>query len=397
MGIVYAGEHVELKTRVAIKVLHPKLAEDPTARARFLREARLAASVTGEHCTRIHDVGTDDEGQPYLVMEYLGGEPVDGRLEREGKLPVADAATIVIQLLDALAEAHARGLVHRDVKPANLFLVEKPGEPIWVKVLDFGISKVLSDGDVGTSTTSVKLTEPRTLLGSPEYMSPEQLRDSAGVDARSDLWACGVLLFELLTGKMPFESTTLADLYVKIVSGEPRSLSDVGAEGVPSALGRVIDRCLEKQPSARFASAYELAVALAPFASPSARALLPRLRAWCKGDEAAPSPTSKRMLIGGSSLVALAGVLAFVAASMRAAPGPAPAASRSVELPGLDPPVSAAPPAITPPSAAPTPPAAASTAAASSPSASSAPSQRAGRPGRPPRRAGELDGIDLIQ
>jgi serine/threonine-protein kinase len=164
-----------------------------------------------------------------------------------------------------------------------------------------------------------------------------------------------------------------------------------------SALGRVIDRCLEKQPSARFASAYELAVALAPFASPSARALLPRLRAWCKGDEAAPSPTSKRMLIGGSSLVALAGVLAFVAASMRAAPGPAPAASRSVELPGLDPPVSAAPPAITPPSAAPTPPAAASTAAASSPSASSAPSQRAGRPGRPPRRAGELDGIDLIQ
>ena len=209
MGIVYSGEHVELKTPIAIKVLQPSLAGDDAARARFLREARLAASIQAEHCARIFDVGTDDAGRPFMVMELLSGEPVDALLAREGRTTPEVAVTILLQLLDMLSEAHAKGLVHRDLKPANLFLVDKPGESVWVKVLDFGISKRTEPTN---ERTSFAITEPHSLLGSPEYMSPEQLRDSAQLDTRSDLWACGVILFELLTGKTPFDATSLPDL-----------------------------------------------------------------------------------------------------------------------------------------------------------------------------------------
>lgn len=351
MGVVYAGEHVELGTRVAIKVLQPSLAEDATARARFLREARLAASIEGEHSTRIHDVGTDEHGRPYMVMEQLAGETAAARLEREGRLPLALAATVMLQLLDTLAEAHAKRLVHRDLKPANLFLAQRTGEEVWVKVLDFGISKVRVGGD-DKKAPSLTLTEPRALLGSPEYMSPEQLRDSANVDARSDIWACGVVLFELLTGSMPFEGPTLADLCAQIVSREPRDLAQVASEArvtIPAGLARVVERCLRKNPADRPQNAYELAVALAPFATESGRALVPRIRAWCNGpalDDVQPK-RSRRVMFGGISLVVGAGALAFAVASLRtpAAVKPATAAVPSLEpLPG-PPPVRAAAPA----------------------------------------------------
>lgn len=302
MGVVYAAHHLELNTRVAIKVLQPKLAGDPIARARFLREARLAASIGGDHSTRIFDVGADDAGTPYMVMEYLAGESLDRRLEREGRLPLGDVATIMMQLLGVLAEAHAGGLVHRDLKPANLFLTERVGENIWVKVMDFGISKYT--GPVGVDPApkepSLSLTEPRTLLGSPEYMSPEQLRDSANVNARADIWACGVVIFELLSGKVPFEGQTLADLCAQIISSEPKSLGTVCPVALPAPIVELVAQCLQKEANARPSSAYEIAAVLAPYASESARALLPGIRARAaeRSETATPSMRPPRSEAG---------------------------------------------------------------------------------------------------
>lgn len=343
MGIVYAGDHLELKTRVAIKVLQPKLAKDEVARTRFVREARLAASIEDEHSTRIYDVGTDDLERPFMVMEFLAGEPLDVRLAREQRLPLERAATIVMQVLSVLAEAHSKNLVHRDLKPSNLFLLTKPGEPIWVKVMDFGISKSvappsdLAASDASASRGSAKLTEPRTILGSPEYMSPEQLRDATSVDGRADIWACGVLLFELLTGSTPFASPTLPDLYAKIVGQEPMSLSDAGLDAAsmpPQAIVTLIERCLRKDPRERPQTAYEVARVLAPHAAASARTLLPRIRAWCAKSHATPAlgetdaqdlpifpwphaSTRQARVVGGVSMMLVSGVLAFAAASYR--------------------------------------------------------------------------------
>jgi serine/threonine protein kinase len=201
-----------------------------------------------------------------------------------------------------------------------LYLTERPGEAIWVKVLDFGIAKAMVP-EHSTSSPSLTLTEPRTLLGSPEYMSPEQLRDSAGVDARTDIWACGVVLFELLSGKVPFEAPTLADLYAAIVSGQPKTLGEVGASHVPAPLGRLIERCLRKDKEQRPRSAYELAVALAPFANDAAKLLLPRIRAWCKGDDLPAYSARPKRTLFGLSLIGITSALAFAAASLH--PGPA--------------------------------------------------------------------------
>ncbi|CAN5349174.1 hypothetical protein BH09MYX1_BH09MYX1_35120 [soil metagenome] len=324
MGVVYGGLHLELKTRVAIKFLLPDAMTDARAKARFLREARLAASIEGEHSTRIQDVTIDESGRAFIVMERLSGESADARLIREGRLGLADAATIIVQMLDAVAEAHARGLVHRDLKPANLFLTERPGESIWVKVLDFGISKLTEETK---DEESITLTAPRTLLGSPEYMSPEQLRDSASVDLRSDLWACGVTLYELLSGQTPFRGDNLADLCALVLAASPPPLSTVGVERVPPDVERIIRKCLEKERSNRPRNAYEVASALAPFAHESALALLPRIRAWCKETALPLSASSlgdhaprRHVFLGGIALIAVAGAAAFVAASIRYAP-----------------------------------------------------------------------------
>lgn len=339
MGVVHAGTHLELEARVAIKLLQPAIADDPVARARFLREARLAASIQSEHSTRIHDVGTDAQGRPYLVMEFLAGEPLDARLAREGRLPLADAATILMQLLDALAEAHAKGLVHRDLKPANLFLAARPGEPIWVKVMDFGISKVVHQEEEPAS-----LTAPRTLLGSPEYMSPEQLRDAGTVDARSDLWACGVLLHELLTGEMPFVGEAIPDLYAAILSRPPRALA---AEGIPHPIVKLAARCLAKDPAHRPRDASELAAVLAPFARASGQVALPRIRAWSRSEERVRTP--RRVLsVAGVVLVLGAGAAGYEAAAPRAPAPPRPITLRPPPVASAAPPVAREEPAAEP-------------------------------------------------
>lgn len=394
MGVVWSGQNLDLQTRVAIKLLQPRLAEDVTARARFLREARRAASVQGEHSVRIHDVGTDETRQPYIVMEHLEGETAEARLER-GKVPVETAATIMMQLLDALAEAHAKGLVHRDLKPANVFLVERPGEAIWVKVLDFGIAK-LAVLDLERSVSSMTLTAPNTLVGSPQYMSPEQLRDSATVDARSDVWACGVVLFELLTGQVPFDSPSIAELFVQIVSGSPRTLASVDAEGIPGPIAKLIERCLDKDPRARPQDAHELAAALAPYAHSSARALVPRIAAWCKTEPVVVTPQRTRgMMAGGLTLVAVAGVVAFAAASWRAPAAVAP--SQAARAVGSLEPLRIAEAAAGASAAPSAPSAPADAAPLPSASASSSPRPAAPATQRRPRTSPRNDGAKRIQ
>ncbi|MFO0738113.1 MAG: protein kinase [Labilithrix sp.] len=375
MGVVHAGHHLALDTPIAVKLLHPEDANDPGARSRFIREARRAASITGEHCVRIYDVG--EEPAPHIVMEMLVGENAAERLRRIGAFNVSDAATLMIQLLDALSEAHGRGIVHRDLKPPNIFLADKPGEPIWVKILDFGIAKDVAPSQ-GAATTVTDLTAPHTLIGSPQYMAPEQIRAEA-VDARSDLWSCGVILYELLSGRKPFNGNTLADLGAKIIGTEPAPLPNT----VPAPVARMIERCLRKEPAARPQNAYDLAAALAPFATPEARGLLPRIRTWCKAEADAPlasepSPTSSRRntFAGGVAIVVGAGVCAFVAASVKTRTPPPMAASAAA----FDPPIAALPLASgTPQPSAATPPAEV-TAPASPASASASTAAPASRP-----------------
>ena len=342
MGMVYAGMHEVLRTKVAIKALQPKLAADPAARERFAREARRAAQIDSVHCARIFDVGLDARNVPYMVMEYLAGETLEASLLRRGPLPAELASTIVLQTLDALAEAHHRGLVHRDLKPANLFLSERIGGGTWVKVLDFGISKASGSGagaeaDPGSGADSV-LTAPRTLLGSPAYMAPEQLRGSSAVDAKTDTWAVGVVLAQLLQGRVPFRGDTLADLYAAILSGVPAW--PVPGARVPTKLVELVRACLAKEPAER-PNDQELAAALVSFASAEARPLAARIARFSSGPPRTRSPSGSRRgstRALGASIVLCAGVSAFAAASLRSRPSaaePATPVSEPATSPGL--------------------------------------------------------------
>ena len=260
MGAVYAAKHEALGVRVAIKVVLPAIAKDGQVVARFLQEARAAARIEGEHIARVTDVGTLESGAPYMVMELLEGEDLGELVEKDGALEPSRAVRYVTQALSGLSEAHALGVVHRDLKPSNLFVVRRTGKPDRVKVLDFGISKTNFEqaGDQITATGS--------LLGSPAYMSPEQLRSSKSVDVRADIWSVGVILYEVLTGALPFHGDNVGAVFAAILENEavpPHTLR--GA--VPQGLSDVVLRCLRRKPEERFQTVEELATALAPFAS----------------------------------------------------------------------------------------------------------------------------------
>ncbi len=265
MGVVVAAHHLLLDRRVALKFLLPDAVRSEVILARFLREARTAARLQSEHVTRVLDVGTLDEGTPFLVMEYLEGSDLAAALKLRGPLPQEEAVTYVLQACEALAEAHAAGIVHRDLKPANLFLARRPDGTSAVKILDFGISKAsIFDAQ------DPSLTREAAIMGSPAYMSPEQLRSARDVDHRTDVWSLGVVLYELLTGRVVFDAETLPDLHVQILSAAPSSVRLRRPELLP-ALDAVVMRCLEKDPARRFAGVAELAAALAPFAPPASR------------------------------------------------------------------------------------------------------------------------------
>ncbi len=258
MGLVLSAHHEVLERTVALKVLRSESAKDPAMVERFLREARLAANLKSEHVAHVLDVGTLPTGAPFMVLEYLEGADLAAVLARDGRLPVAVACNYVVQACEAVAEAHASGIVHRDLKPENLYLTRSVGGADLVKVLDFGVSKALEAGRAAITTTGVT-------LGSPLYMAPEQLRGAREVGPRADVWALGVVLYELLTVRLPFEADTLPDLCVAITQEPPVPLEDL-RDDVPHALRAIVARCLEKEPGKRYFDAAELAEALAPFA-----------------------------------------------------------------------------------------------------------------------------------
>ena len=263
MGLVVLATHVDLGERVALKFLHPEHARNDQVAARFLREGRSAFRIRSEHVARVIDAGRLDDGASYLAMEYLEGRDLAAQLSRHGPLPVRDAVDYVIQACEAVAASHALGIVHRDLKPANLFLTMRPDGTPSIKVLDFGISKVAR---AAPGETETGLTGTVQRMGSPSYMSPEQMTSSRDVDGRTDVWALGVVLFELLSGKLPFSGGNVADVGLKVLRDPPASLIAL-APTVPKELEVAIVRCLEKKPDDRFDEVDELAEALVPFAS----------------------------------------------------------------------------------------------------------------------------------
>jgi serine/threonine-protein kinase len=230
-----------------------------------LREGRAVVRIESEHVARVLDVGRLEGAEPYLVMEYLEGQDLAAALGQRGVLGIAEAVGYLQQACEAIAEAHAAGIVHRDLKPANLYLVDRGAEGPRIKVLDFGISK-----SAATSQEAL-LTKTSVVMGSPLYMSPEQLRSTRDVDERADIWALGVILYEMLVGREPFPAAALPQLCAMILEGVPTSPRSLRPE-IPVGLDAVILRCLEKLPSARFANVAELSLALVPFGSDAALA-----------------------------------------------------------------------------------------------------------------------------
>jgi serine/threonine-protein kinase len=267
MGVVVAATHVELDQRVALKFLLPEAMESIEVVERFAREARAAVKIESEHVARVIDVGKLENGLPYMVMEYLHGRDLAAELDDHGKLTIENTLDYVLQACEAIAQAHALGIIHRDLKPANLFVTTRPDGTTCIKVLDFGISKV---GLTGASPAEMSLTQTAAIMGSPTYMSPEQMRASRDVDPRADIWALGVILYELLTGQPPFVGGTMPELCASILKDAPEGIRGVRPD-VPVALEAAILRCLEKNPAARFANVAELASALVDYAPKRAR------------------------------------------------------------------------------------------------------------------------------
>jgi eukaryotic-like serine/threonine-protein kinase len=275
MGVVVAAEHIELGSTFAIKFLRDGGTPSSEGRARFLREARACAKLRGEHVVRVTDTGMQGLGHeageqtPFMVMELLEGESLGTLLRTKTKLATEECALYTLQACEALAEAHAVGIVHRDLKPDNLFLAKRlDGTPV-VKVVDFGISRI--EGDALLSATSQSM-----LMGTPRYMAPEQMRNAHEVDARADIWALGIILYELLAGKPAFDAPSIAQLLTR-VQLEPHAPLASLLPSLPKALVKAVEDCLAKDPAMRTPTVQAFARALAPFANPSGKIHLERI------------------------------------------------------------------------------------------------------------------------
>ncbi len=273
MGVVVAARHIQLETRVAIKLLLPAMLDNSEAVTRFAREARAASKINNEHVVRVFDVGTLPSGAPFMVMEFLEGEDLSAWIAQRGPLPVDLAVDFVLQACVAVADAHCLGIVHRDLKPANLFSLRRSDGQFVIKVLDFGISKVADSGATGPVGS---VTHTSAIMGSPHYMSPEQMRSSKEVDARADIWALGVILFELLSGSTPFSGETFGDILINLATRPPPPIRSVRPD-IPEGLESAILKCLEKDRANRYENVAELSLALLPFGSRRARASVERI------------------------------------------------------------------------------------------------------------------------
>jgi serine/threonine protein kinase len=255
MGQVLGATHLELQQKVALKFMSPAIMEIPGAVARFTREARAAAKLRSKHVCRVLDIGETPEGAKYIVIEYLEGSDLSELLMVKERLPSGEAIDYIVQACDGLGEAHEFDIVHRDIKPANLFLDKSREGESLLKVLDFGISKNLG-GD-----PDMIVTATNALMGSPLYMSPEQLLSPKTVDTRADIWSLGIVLHELLVGKPPFQGETLPEVIALIVN-DSRTPADAISEEIPEELRAIIAKCLERDPVRRYRTAEQLADAL---------------------------------------------------------------------------------------------------------------------------------------
>jgi len=298
MGVVVAATHLGLEQRVAIKFLAPEAMRSKEAVERFQREAKVAAKVRSEHVARVHDVGTVGEGGvPYIVMEYLEGRDLGQLIDQDGKLPIDDACEIAIQACEALAEVHVAGIVHRDLKPSNLFITRRADGSPCVKLLDFGISKFTVHPD--DSAVDPALTATATIMGSPSYMSPEQLKSTKEVDARTDVWSLGAVLYEAVTGKPAFRAETVPQVCAMIASDEPAPPSNLRAN-MPAELEAAILACLDKKPEKR-ASLVDFARVLARHAPERARASLERIEAVATPSTPDQRPRAPSLLVRAES------------------------------------------------------------------------------------------------
>ena len=300
MGAVYSARDQDLGQPVAIKLLLPQVAHDPQMVARFLREAQAAAAIQNDHVVRVFSVGKTNTGVPFMVMEFLSGIGLDELIRTRGPVPVSEAVDLVAEACRALGHAHALGIVHRDIKPSNLFLCSCPDGSQRLKVLDFGISKLIPVLD--TPAHEHDLTSTVQVLGTPIYMSPEQARSAKAVTAATDIWALGVVLYELLCGQAPFTADTLSALIAQIVADNPVSPSKRRAD-VPVALGQLVMHCLEKLPERRPDSISEIARRLRPYASPRGVA---HIDIVCGNTDPGSLPTALRLDVQSVTLPHLA-------------------------------------------------------------------------------------------
>ncbi|HSY25112.1 MAG TPA: protein kinase [Polyangiaceae bacterium] len=273
MGIVVVACHLLLGEKVAIKFLLPQSLGNGDAVARFLREAQTAVRIKNEHVAHVFDVATLEDGTPFIVMEYLEGNDLAAFLQQGGPLSVEQAVEFILQACEAIAEAHELGIVHRDLKPANLFVIRRADGLLSIKVLDFGISKNLSDSK---PALHVAMTDTMVVMGSPAYMSPEQMESARKVDVQTDVWALGAILCELVTGRIPFDGQSLPEVYTKIVAHPQPSIRE-WAPSLPVGLEDVILKCLRTNRSLRYRDVGDLAAALSEFAPKRAAASVDRI------------------------------------------------------------------------------------------------------------------------
>jgi eukaryotic-like serine/threonine-protein kinase len=327
MGVVYEAEHLGLGKRVAVKLMLEKYTDNTEAVARFHREALAAGRIGNPHIIEIFDIGTAPDGRSYVVMELLNGFPLAKVLEMGGPMPPWRALQIMRQVLRAVGAAHAKGIIHRDLKPDNIFIIHQGGDHDFVKLLDFGISKVVSIDEQAPITT---LTTTGVVMGTPLYMAPEQALGEP-IDRFADIYACGVILYEMLAGRRPFDGPTYAALVAKVLTSPPPPLGELRPD-LPAALVRAVHRALEKEPRDRFDSAEQFAAALPSAGSPASLELVGTVDGGVSAAMSAPPAPGRLRNVKIAAVAFTLAAAATAAALMLLDEGP-PASAQTAALP----------------------------------------------------------------